>query len=77
MTYKRIRELREDRDLSQAQIASAIGLSQRAYSYYETGARMIPPWVLCALAAYYETSVDYLLELTDVPNPYPERFTQK
>ncbi len=73
LQYRRIRELREDSDRTQAQVAAALGLSQRAYSYYETGARMIPPWVLAALAGYYETSVDYLLELTDERAPYPAR----
>ena len=71
MFYHRIRELREDSDQTQAQIAQALGLSQRAYSYYETGARMIPPWVLSALADFHHTSVDYLLGRTNVRAPYP------
>ena len=49
MQYRRIRELREDSDRTQAQVAAALGLSQRAYSYYETGTRMIPPWGLAGL----------------------------
>ena len=69
--YHRIRELREDSDQTQAQIAQALGLSQRAYSYYETGARMIPPWVLSDLATLYGTSVDYILGRTDARCPYP------
>ena len=46
--YRRIRDLREDSDLTQMQIAQAINVTQRSYSYYETGTHMIPPWVLSA-----------------------------
>lgn len=63
--YKRIRDLREDRDLTQAQVGAAINVPQRTYAYYESGQRMIPPRVLCALADFYQISVDYLLERTD------------
>ena len=63
--YRRIRDLREDRDLTQAQVGSAVHLPQRTYAYYESGQRMIPPEVLCALADLYQVSVDYLLERTD------------
>ncbi len=59
--YQRIRDLREDRDLTQAQVGAAIGVPQRTYAYYESGQRMIPPHVLCALADFYDVSVDYLL----------------
>ena len=62
--YQRIRDLREDRDLTQAQIGVAIGVPQRTYAYYESGQRMIPPHVLCALADFYDVSVDYLLGRT-------------
>ena len=62
--YSRIRSLREDQDLTQAQVGAAIGVPQRTYSYYETGHRMIPPHVLCAIADYYHVSVDYLLGRT-------------
>ena len=65
--YKRIRDLREDADLTQAQVGAAIHVPQRTYAYYESGQRMIPPWVLCALADLYHVSVDYLLERTDCP----------
>ena len=68
--YRRIRELREDRDLTQAKLGKAINVPQRTYAYYESGERMVPPRVLCALADYYKTSVDYLLGRTDNPNPY-------
>ena len=63
--YRRIRDLREDRDLTQAAVGKAIGVNQRAYAYYESGQRMIPPNVLSALADFYGVSVDYLLERTE------------
>lgn len=65
MVYKRIRDLREDHDLTQAQVGEKINVPQRTYAYYETGERMIPPHVLCALADFYDVTVDYLLERTD------------
>ena len=63
--YERIRALREDNDLTQAKVGKAIGIGQRTYAYYESGERMIPPEVLCALADLYGVSVDYLLGRTD------------
>lgn len=63
--YRRIRDLREDRDLTQAKVGAAINVPQRTYAYYESGQRMIPPRVLCALADFYQVSVDYILERTD------------
>ena len=69
--YKRIRELREDHDLTQKKLGEAINLPQRTYAYYESGQRMVPPEVLCALADFYGVSVDYLLGRTDNPKPYP------
>ena len=71
--YHRIRDLREDADLTQAQIGAAVGVSQRTYAYYESGQRMLPPQVLCALADFYHVSVDYLLERTDIKAPYPPK----
>lgn len=68
--YQRIRDLREDRDMTQAQVDAAIHISQRTYAYYESGQRMIPPSVLCALADLYHVSVDYLLGRTDRREPY-------
>lgn len=65
--YQRIRDLREDRDLTQAQVGRAINLPQRTYAYYESGQRMVPPPVLCALADFYGVSVNYLLGRTDRP----------
>ena len=63
--YRRIRDLREDADLTQAQLGEAINIPQRTYAYYESGQRMVPPHVLCALADFHNVSVDYLLERTD------------
>lgn len=63
--YPRIRDLREDADLTQRQLGDAINVPQRTYAYYESGQRMIPPHVLCALADYYGVSVDYILGRTD------------
>lgn len=65
--YPRLRNLREDRDMTQAQVGEAIHVPQRTYAYYEAGQRMIPPHILCALADLYRVSVDYLLERTDRP----------
>lgn len=68
--YKRIRELREDHDLTQAQVSKYLNMSQTGYSKYETGENDIPTKILIELAKYYNTSVDYLLGLTDNPNKY-------
>lgn len=68
--YRRIRDLREDRDMTQAQVGAALHISQRTYAYYESGQRMIPPSVLSALADLYHVSVDYLLGRTDCREPY-------
>ena len=67
--YKRIRDMREDKDLTQTQLAKEINVSQRTYSYYENGERTIPPEILIALAKFYNVSVDYILELSDNPIP--------
>jgi transcriptional regulator with XRE-family HTH domain len=63
--YQRIRDLREDADLTQQQVGAAINVPQRTYAYYESGQRMVPPHVLCALADFYKVSIDYILERTD------------
>ena len=69
--YDRIRNLREDADLTQAELGEHINVPQRAYAYYESGERMIPPQVLVALAQFHHVSIDYLLGLTDQKAPYP------
>ena len=72
MLSNRIRALREDRDLLQKDLAAYLQCTQVCYSNYETGKRDIPTDVLKALALYYNTSVDYLLDLTDETRPYPK-----
>jgi transcriptional regulator with XRE-family HTH domain len=68
----RIRNLREDNDLTQAQLGKLLNISQVAYSYYELNKRSIPLELLSSLADYYNTSIDYLLYRTDEPAPYPK-----
>lgn len=63
--YGRIRDLREDRDLTQRQVAAMLGMSQTGYSKYETGENDIPNQVLIKLAKFYDTTTDYILGLTD------------
>jgi len=63
--YQRIRDLREDHDLTQKQVAQMLGMSQTGYSKYETGENDIPTTVLIKLADFYHTSIDYLLGRTD------------
>jgi len=65
--YQRIRDLREDRDLKQRQLADYLSCSQQVYSNYELGQRDIPTDVLIRLSAFYDVSVDYLLGLTSNP----------
>ncbi len=69
--YPRIRNLREDKDISQTKLAHILGMSQTGYSKYETGENDVPTNILIKLARYHETSVDYLLGLTDQKTPYP------
>ncbi len=70
--YKRIRDLREDRDKNQTEIAKMLGMSQTGYSKYETGENDIPTQILIKLARFYDTSVDYLLGETDCTERYPK-----
>ena len=74
--YKRIRDLREDHDLSQRELASKLGMSQTGYSKYETGENDVPTSVLIFLADYYNTSIDYILGRTDVKKSYPKSKTK-
>lgn len=69
----RIRDLREDRDLKQRQIAELLVCDQSLYSKYERGGRELPLRLAVQLAEFYGVSVDYLVGLTDVPEPYPRR----
>ena len=71
MGYRvRIKDLREDNDLTQTQVASYLNIKQNTYSQYENGQRQIPISSLIALAKFYNTSTDYILGLTDNKTPY-------
>ena len=68
--FTRLRELREDKDLTQSQVAKLLNMSQTGYSQYEIGKNDVPTRVLIMLARFYNVSVDYLLNMTDYMNPY-------
>jgi len=68
--YQRLRDLREDRDLTQQALADLLNISQTTYSRYESGTLDIPSVSLIKLAKFYHTSIDYLLGLTDNMKPY-------
>lgn len=68
--YRRIRDLREDNDMNQTQVAKILGMSQTGYSKYETGENDLPTAILIKLAKLYNTSIDYLLEQTDNKERY-------
>lgn len=70
MYYPRLKDLREDHDLVQKEVATLLGIDQRVYSTYETGKREIPTRYVIILAKHYHTSTDYLLGLTNNPHPY-------
>lgn len=78
MKFERLRNLREDHDLTQEQIAQYLHTTQRTYAHYEKGDRGIPLETLELLAEYYNTSIDYLVGRTDFKYPYPRaKKTQK
>ena len=68
--FKRLRDMREDRDLTQAQLANYLKIHQTTYSDYEIGNLNVPIDVFIKLAEFYNTSIDYLAGITDNPNPY-------
>ena len=72
MILQRLKDLREDKDLKQEDIAEVLDIAQRTYSGYETGSRMIPYTCILKLAKFYNTSTDYILGLTDIQEPYPK-----
>lgn len=72
MNYERLRNMREDNDYTQTQIAQLLNISQRTYSHYENNDRSIPIEILDKLADFYDTSVDYLLSRTNTSRPYPK-----
>lgn len=73
MYLKRLRNLREDNDLLQKQIAEELGIKRQVYGLYENGKRTIPIDLLSKLADLYNTSTDYILERTDTKRPYPKK----
>lgn len=68
--YKRLKELREDHDLTQSQLAKYLNMSQTGYSKYETGENDVPTKILIELAKLYHVSIDYILEVTNEMKPY-------
>ena len=71
MFHLRLRDLREDNDLTHKEVAAYLGIVQRTYSNYETEKRSMPMEQYRSLAIFYKTSVDYLVGLTDFNEPYP------
>lgn len=76
LPYERIRNLRIDRNLTQADIAKELNIKQNTYCQYEIGVLRYPIDVIVKLARFYDTSVDYLLDLTDNPRPYKRQTPQ-
>jgi len=70
MIYRRIRDLREDKDITQKEMAHILNCSQQVYSNYEWGQRDIPTDILIKIARHFNTSIDYLLGETDNPKRY-------
>ena len=73
MMYRRIRDLREDSDLTQQQMADKLFINRRTYSSYEVGSRSIPVEILGKIADIFDTSIDYLVGRTDNKKPYPTK----
>ena len=72
LMMNRLKDLREEKDLKQKDIANYLCMSQTGYSAYETGENDIPTWVLLKLSNYYNTSIDYILYNTDERSKYKE-----
>ncbi|MCL2563733.1 MAG: helix-turn-helix domain-containing protein [Oscillospiraceae bacterium] len=70
MFFQRLRDLREDKDVTQEDIGALLNCHEDVYGRYERGIREIPAWAVIKLAAYYNVSTDYILGLTDDPTPY-------
>lgn len=70
MLYKRVRDLREDKDMTQQEMADILHINRRTYSAYENGTNSMTPETLCKIADFHNTSVDYILERTNNPNRY-------
>ena len=73
--YQRLRDLREDRKLTQKQIGQILNMSQTGYNQYEIGKNDIPTKILIELSKFYNTSTDFLLGLTNETKPYPRTKT--
>lgn len=73
MELKRLKNLREDRDLLQSDIAKILKITRQQYSLYETEKRTLPIDLLDILANYYQTSTDYILGRTNIKEPYPRK----
>ncbi len=73
LKFQRIRDLRNDHDLTQEQVAKVLNVRQNTYSQYEIGILSFPLEAVIKLAEFYEVSVDYLVGLTDEPKPYPRK----
>lgn len=69
----RLKNIREDKNITQAEIANILNCKQNTYQQYESGKRQIPLEALIKLAKFYDTSIDYLLEITDEIKPYPKK----
>lgn len=73
MYIRRLKDLREDKDLNQNSISKLLNIKQQTYSYYESGKRTIPYELIIKLALFYNTSIDYILELTNEKKAYPRK----
>lgn len=73
LKFQRIRDLRNDHDLTQEQVAKILNVKQNTYSQYEIGLVSFPLEAIMKLAVFYDVSVDYLVGLTDEPKPYPRK----
>lgn len=77
MYYNRIKEIREDKSLTQSDIAKILNTTQQQYSKYELGIQIIPLEKIYILANFYNTSIDYLVGRTDIRKPYPDSILKK
>ena len=77
MNIQRLKEIRQDKDLKQSDVAKVLGIKQQQYSEYEIGKRLIPINYLYELALFYNTSIDYLIGRTDISKPYPKSILEK
>ena len=76
MEIQRLRDLRDDHDKTQQEIADVLNMHRSVYRRYESGERETPAWVVVKLAEYYHVSTDYLLGRTNAPTPYPPAKTK-